>query len=127
MERCHAPRLTISNSMTAMTTLALLVNATTVGNDLGGAEVASNQAISADHTRRRLSGDGNSDADPNARFPEERWFIDRKADENRDQVSFELASKFDLSGAEDCQSVRCIANAASGSTAAVNAVIPGKD
>ena len=40
----------------------------------------------------------NSTADPNARFPDERWFIDRKASETRDSVTFELASKFDLAG-----------------------------
>ena len=42
--------------------------------------------------------DGESAADPNARWPEERWFVDRKASESRDQVTFELASKFDLAG-----------------------------
>ena len=42
--------------------------------------------------------DGESAADPNARWPEERWFVDRKANESRDQVTFELASKFDLAG-----------------------------
>ena len=31
-------------------------------------------------------------------FPDERWFIDRKAMETRDMVVFELASKFDLVG-----------------------------
>ena len=36
--------------------------------------------------------------DPNAQFPQERWFIDRKANESRDTVTFELASKFDLAG-----------------------------
>ena len=42
--------------------------------------------------------DGESAADPNVQFPQERWFIDRKASETRDVVSFELASKFDLAG-----------------------------
>ena len=31
-------------------------------------------------------------------MPDEIWFVDRKASENRDVVSFELASKFDLPG-----------------------------
>ena len=74
-----------------MTTLLLLVNATTAGNDLGGAEVRRIRTL-----KKYL--DGESAADPNARWPEERWFVDRKASESRDQVTFELASKFDLAG-----------------------------
>lgn len=37
-------------------------------------------------------------ADPNARFPDEIWFIDRKAAENGIFIEFELASSLDLSG-----------------------------
>ena len=85
------PTLSISNLDGTMTTLLLLVNATTAGNDLGGAEVRRIRTL-----KKYL--DGESAADPNARWPEERWFVDRKAFESRDQVTFELASKFDLAG-----------------------------
>ena len=85
------PTLTISNLDGTMTTLLLLVNATTAGNDLGGAEVRRIRTL-----KKFL--DGESTADPNAKFPDERWFIDRKANESRDSVTFELASKFDLAG-----------------------------
>ena len=85
------PTLSISNLDSTMTTLLLLVNATTAGNDLGGAEVRRIRTL-----KKYL--DGESTADPNARFPEERWFVDRKASESRDSVTFELASKFDLAG-----------------------------
>jgi lambda family phage minor tail protein L len=85
------PTLSISNLDGTMTTLLLLVNATTAGNDLGGAEVRRIRTL-----KKYL--DGESAADPNARWPEERWFVDRKANESRDQVTFELASKFDLAG-----------------------------
>lgn len=85
------PKLTISNLDGTMTTLLLLVNATTAGNDLGGAEVRRIRTL-----KKFL--DGESTADPNAKFPDERWFIDRKAEESRDSVTFELASKFDLAG-----------------------------
>jgi len=85
------PTLSISNHDTTITTLLLLVNATTAGNDLGGAEVRRIRTL-----KKYL--DGESAADPNARWPEERWFVDRKASESRDQVTFELASKFDLAG-----------------------------
>ena len=85
------PTLSISNLDGTMTTLLLLVNATTTGNDLGGAEVRRIRTL-----KKYL--DGESAADPNARWPEERWFVDRKASESRDSVTFELASKFDLAG-----------------------------
>ena len=83
------PTLTISNLDGTMTTLLLLVNATTAGNDLGGAEVRRIRTL-----KKFL--DGESAADPNAKFPDERWYVDRKANESRDSVTFELASKFDL-------------------------------
>jgi lambda family phage minor tail protein L len=74
-----------------MTTLLLLVNATTPGNDLGGATVRRIRTL-----KKFL--DGEAAADPNARFPTEIWYVDRKSNENRDLVEFELASKFDLAG-----------------------------
>ena len=85
------PTLAISNLSSTISALLLLVNATTAGNDLGGAEVRRIRTL-----KKYL--DGESAADPNAQFPQERWFIDRKSSENRDSVTFELASKFDLAG-----------------------------
>ena len=85
------PTLTIANLDNTMSTLLLLVNATTAGNDLGGAEVRRIRTL-----KKFL--DGESTADPNAKFPDERWYVDRKANESRDSVTFELASKFDLAG-----------------------------
>ncbi len=85
------PTLTVSNLASEITTILLVVNQTTRGNDLGGAEVRRIRTL-----KKYL--DGESAADPNVQFPQERWFIDRKASETRDAVSFELASKFDLAG-----------------------------
>ena len=85
------PTLAISNLDSTMTTLLLLVNATSPGNDLGGATVKRIRTL-----KKFL--DGEATADPFATFPEEIWYIDRKASENRANVSFELASKFDLAG-----------------------------
>ena len=100
----------------------LTVNATSAGNDLGGAEVrrirtlrkfldAANfvtpNFLVAQNGNQIVTQSGNNllsvagfapSADPNAKFPDERWFIDRKANESRDSVTFELASKFDLAG-----------------------------
>ena len=118
------PTLTVSNLDGTMTILLALVNATTAGNDLGGAEVRrirtlkkylddinfrfDDTAITQDgDTLITQSGDtfnfsrlGNPSgvADPHAEFPQERWFIDRKANESRNSVTFELSSKFDLAG-----------------------------
>jgi len=85
------PTLTIANLDGTMTTLLALVNATTLGNDLTGATVKRIRTL-----KRYL--DGESTADPNARFPTEIWRINRKATETRDVVAFELASEFDLMG-----------------------------
>ena len=102
------PTLTVDNSGSLITSLLLVVNATTVGNDLAGAEVRRirtlKKFLDADNFE-----DGNSDADPYAAFPEERWFIDRKAAENRNIVSFELASKFDVAG-QKLPKRQCVAN-----------------
>jgi len=85
------PTLSIANLDGTMTTLLALVNATTTGNDLTGATVKRIRTL-----KRYL--DGETTADPNARFPAEIWRINRKATETRDVVTFELASEFDLAG-----------------------------
>lgn len=85
------PRLTVSNLDGTMTTLLLLVNETTTGNDLSGAEVRRIRTL-----KKFIDGEGT--ADPNAMWPTESWYVDRKASENRAAVVFELASKLDLPG-----------------------------
>jgi len=87
------PTLSVANLDGAITALLLGVNVTTPGNDLTGAKVKRIRTL-----KKFL--DGESAADPYATFPVEEWFIDRKANESRDVVSFELASKFDLSNKE---------------------------
>ena len=87
------PTLSVANLDGAVTALLLGVNLTTPGNDLTGAKVKRIRTL-----KKFL--DGESAADPYATFPVEEWFIDRKANESRDAVSFELASKFDLSNKE---------------------------
>jgi lambda family phage minor tail protein L len=85
------PSLTVANLDGTVSTLLLLVNATTPGNDLGGATVKRIRTL-----KKYL--DGEAAADPHAKFPDEIWYIDRKSGESRNSVSFELASKFDLAG-----------------------------
>ncbi|WP_291810681.1 phage minor tail protein L [Limnobacter sp.] len=85
------PTITIANLDGNMTTVLALVNQTTAGNDLTGATVKRIRTL-----KRYL--DGESSADPNAKFPDEIWRISRKATETRDIVTFELSSAFDLAG-----------------------------
>ena len=102
------PTLTVDNTTSLITALLLVVNATTVGNDLAGAEVRRIRTLKKFLDAANFPS-GNSDADPYAAFPEERWFIDRKAAENRNVVSFELASKFDVAG-QKLPKRQCVAN-----------------
>ena len=85
------PSLTVSNIGSSITALLLQVNMITAGNDLGGAKVVRIRTL-----KKYL--DGEAGADPHAKFPDEIWYVDRKANENRVGVEFELASKFDLVG-----------------------------
>ena len=127
------PTLTISNLDNTITALLLVVNAQTAGNDLGGAEVrrirtlrkyldaanfvttnflltqGGDQLITESQDSLVAVGGFVASSDPNARFPDERWFIDRKSSETRDSVTFELASKFDLAG-QKIPKRQCIAN-----------------
>ena len=82
------PTLSVDNTSLSISSLLLLVNETTAGNDLGGAIVKRIRTI-----KKYL--DGESAADPNVQFPVEIWYVDRKSHEDRFSVSFELASKFD--------------------------------
>lgn len=102
------PTLTVANLDGTVTTILLLVNATTVGNDLAGAEVRRIRTLKKFLDAANFSG-GNANADPYASMPEERYFVDRKSSESRDAVVFELASKFDLAG-QMIPRRQCIAN-----------------
>lgn len=102
------PTLTVDNTTSLITALLLVVNATTVGNDLAGAEVRRIRTLKKFLDAANFAS-GNSNADPYASFPEERWFVDRKAAENRNIVTFELASKFDLAG-QKLPKRQCVAN-----------------
>jgi lambda family phage minor tail protein L len=85
------PKLAVSNIGSSITAILLSVNLITTGNDLGGAKVVRIRTL-----KKYL--DGEAGADPHAKFPDEIWYVDRKSNENRAVVEFELASKFDLVG-----------------------------
>ena len=115
------PTLTVANLGGEISALLLLANAFTPGNDLGGAVVTRIRTLKKYLDDANFPGDGfiltedsdfllyedsfkieieaiNEFQDPNARFPAEVWYIDRKSAETRDVVQWELASKFDMAG-----------------------------
>ena len=83
------PTLTIANTDHLITFLLRDINIFNIGNDLGGAEVRRIR------THKKFL-DGESTADPYAQHPLEIWLVDRKASENMNIVTFELAMEVDL-------------------------------
>ena len=92
------PTIRISNATGLMSTILLTVNETTVGNDLTGATLTRIRTLAKFIDAVNFADGQNSDADPNAEFPQEVYAIDRKSNENRELVEFELAAPTDLAG-----------------------------
>ena len=95
------PTLTVSNMGTpSISAILLTVNQTTAGNDLTGAKVVRIRTMARFLDAANFSGSTNpfGTPDPNAEFPQEIYYIDRKSAENREIVSWELAAVFDLAG-----------------------------
>ena len=95
------PTITISNMGTPSMSLALLAaNRFTAGNDLTGAKVTRIRTMARFVDAANFSGAINpfGTPDPDAEFPREIYYIDRKSAENRMLVTFELAAVFDLAG-----------------------------
>jgi len=94
------PRLTISNALGTITSILLTINSTTTGNDLTGATVTRIRTLAKFIDAVNFTGNTNpfGTPDPNAEFPREVYKIDRKANENREIVEFELAAPTDLAG-----------------------------
>ena len=94
------PTLTVSNALGTITAILLSVNTTTTGNDLTGATVTRIRTLARFLDAVNFPGDINPYGTPDstAEFPQEIYKIDRKSAENRDVVTFELASVFDLAG-----------------------------
>jgi len=92
------PKLTIAN-LDSLLTLALLeVNAITPGNDLINARVTRIRTLKKYIDAVNFTGGTNPDADPQAEFPREIYFISRKETENRNVITWELSSAFDMQG-----------------------------
>tara|TARA_A100001515_G_scaffold114045_1_gene95422 strand:+ start:2262 stop:2837 length:576 start_codon:yes stop_codon:yes gene_type:complete len=94
------PTLTVSNVLGTITSILLTVNETTTGNDLTGATVTRIRTLAKFIDAVNFAGGVNpyGTPDPNAEFPQEIYTIDRKSQETREVVSFELAAPIDLAG-----------------------------
>ena len=95
------PTITISNMGTpSISALLLAANAFTAGNDLTGAKVTRIRTMARFVDAANFSGAINpfGTPDPDAEFPREVYYIDRKSAENRQVVQFELAAIFDMAG-----------------------------
>ena len=95
------PTLTISNMGTpSMSAVLLAANSFTAGNDLTGAKVTRIRTMARFVDAANFSGATNpfGTPDPDAEFPREVYYIDRKSAENRQVVQFELAAIFDMAG-----------------------------
>ena len=94
------PTLSISNLSSSPNISAILlgVNQTTTGNDLTGAKFVRVRTLVKYIDAINFADNSNSTADPNAEFPREVYYIDRKTTENRTVVSWELSAVFDLIG-----------------------------
>ena len=94
------PTLTVSNVLGTITSILLTVNQTTTGNDLTGATVTRIRTLAKFIDAVNFAGNVNpyGTPDPNAEFAQEIYSIDRKSQETRDVVVFELAAPIDLVG-----------------------------
>ena len=92
------PTIRISNATGLMSAILLSVNETTTGNDLTGATVTRIRTLAKFIDAANFADNTNATADPNVEFPQEIYAIDRKTNETREVVEFELAAPTDLAG-----------------------------
>tara|TARA_Y100000401_G_scaffold13737_1_gene9364 strand:+ start:217 stop:900 length:684 start_codon:yes stop_codon:yes gene_type:complete len=106
------PTLTFSNALGTFTTILLAVNSVStsieegsiglglINNDLTGAKVTRKRTLEKflPVTNYSTTPSYNAFDSSYPEFPQEVYFIDRKSEENRDLVQFELAANFDLAG-----------------------------
>jgi len=88
------PRISVSNLLGTFTTLIAVLP-----DGLEGCKVTRTRTLSKYLDAVNFTGGSNSDADPTSYFrPRDIYFIDRKSMENRDVISYEMCSAFDLAG-----------------------------
>jgi lambda family phage minor tail protein L len=92
------PTVRVSNVLGSMSALMLGVNVFNFGNDLNGAKFTRVRTLSRFLDGANWENGVNPYGTPNANetMPKEVFYVDRKVNENRDFVEFELISSFDL-------------------------------
>jgi hypothetical protein len=85
------PTLTVANALGTISALVMLYA------DLAGCKVTRIRTLAKYLDAVNFSG-GNAYADPTAEFARDIYYIDRKSNETRDVVEFELAASTDLAG-----------------------------
>jgi lambda family phage minor tail protein L len=86
------PQMVVSNVTGAITALVLAYN------DLLGAKVTRKRTMTKYLDAVNFIGGVNPNADPDAEFNDDIFFIERKTTENNQAVSFELSASFDVQG-----------------------------
>ena len=94
------PTLSFSNLLGTITAIMQLTNKITPLSDLQGAKVIRRRTLSRFLDAENFSSSVNpfGTPDPASELPQEIYFIDKKATENRNIVQFEMVSSFDLNG-----------------------------
>ena len=101
------PTLTIANlggisrssAVITMTDLMIIVNLTTPHNDLVDAKLTRITTLASELDAANFPSSSNPFGTPSSNeLPQEIFFIDRKVQENRNFVEFELVSEIDLAG-----------------------------
>ena len=119
------PTMRVSNLFNTITAILNEVNITTAGNDLAGAKLTRVRTLERfieaesfgtdsflgnedgvdgftmendDTFKPEELGNPYGDPDSTQRFPDEVYFVDRKVNENKEMVEFELCSALDLAG-----------------------------
>ena len=92
------PTISVSNIFGTITALLQAANQTTIGNDLNGTKLVRIRTLAKFLDAVNFEGNTNpyGTPDPNAEFPQEIYFLDRKITENRDVVQWEAISALDL-------------------------------
>jgi len=105
------PKLQVSNAMSYVTAILLIVNDFNTGNDLIGAKFIRIRTLARYLDAANFVGNVNpyGTPDPTAEFPQEIYFIDRKTSENLGSVEWDLAAAFDLVAIR-APKRQCIAN-----------------
>tara|TARA_B100000519_G_scaffold132026_1_gene114016 strand:- start:7195 stop:7794 length:600 start_codon:yes stop_codon:yes gene_type:complete len=91
--------LTKDGQVLTVSDLMILVNQTTAQNDLIGSKFTRIRTLASSLDAVNFEGNSNPFGTPNSdELPQEIFFIDRKIQENRSFVEFELVSEIDLQG-----------------------------